>query len=299
MTTTIRGVSVEGRTGSLDLKGNRSYTVTYRVQADDKNDGASTVLLTPGLPIRGQPFSVGNSFDFGAFANKLTARQAAGSPTEWEVDVEYTSELDKQPDEEEEENPLLRPSELSISFVTERVIIPGRFNDPAVPNIGGQLELGIVNSAGELFDPQPEMEVSRPVLTITKNLPVPLDLKFHMELADAVNRDAFLGAEPRQLRMLAPQCQRQYENGVLFWRVTYQMAFKFEKWDIQLLNHGNYYLTGGVVTDFDETSKGYRRKGLLAADGDVLAANANPTFTTLRVYREMDFSAIGIDRLLR
>jgi len=309
MTCTVRGVSAEGREGSCDKELKSEYTVVYLVTSDDKNDGPYQARTAFGIPSIGDLYNLGNDFDPQATVVEKTSTQRE-SPWEWEVEVTYSTEVGDKPDPET--NPLLQPPEISFGFETRQKVVPGTYSQPELPGDLRRLEIGVVNSAGELFDPQPVMEIADPVLTIKKNIPY-MSASWLMELANTVNSAEFYGAYPRTLRLKPPQTERAYDEQIgFYWPCTFEFVYRYDTWDLQILNVGTYYIDATLQVP------GIRRKfamvdgtpfvGLLGSTGGALngsdadsnthgryvASGADPTFTTIKIYRELDFNSLGI-----
>ena len=140
-------------------------------------------------------------------------------------------------------------------------------------------------------------DVSRPVLTITRN-EATVNSVFLMEFADTVNAETFFGADPRQLKMSAPQFRSVFENGLQFWNVTYQMTYRKETWDTQLVNNGSYHFVAG--TTIGETVAfphvdGAAKLGNLDKNGFKLAFGAEITYVRTKIYLEKFFSTLGLE----
>jgi len=304
MTATVRGISAEGgRGGSINTDLVRTYTVTYLVYTDDRDDGPQQVMNAFGVPRIGDQYYPGNDLDGSAIVTDVRPNQVSGSPWEWEVQVDYSTDSDEP---EEEENPLLHPPDISWGFQDRRILIPGRYNSASSPNPSKDLELGITNPAGELFDPQPEMDISEPILTVKRNVAT-IDVGEFMAIANCVNSDSFYGADPRQLRLKPPTAQNAYDREIgQYWQVTYQLVYKYDTWDVQILNQGTFYLDGSSKPQPFKDNEGHRRVGLLTTTGAAInssdtdqigryfSGGDDPTFTRLRVYREINFSSLGI-----
>jgi len=304
MTATVRGIRPGDREGDVNQKGERQYTVTYLVQTDDKNDGPQTARTAYGIPAIGDVYQPGNDYDAGAVVVSKRAIETE-SPVDWEVEVTYSTDTNGKPDEAMDDNPLNKPADVTYGFQARRILIPGYYNAPGSVSDSADLDLGVVAPNGELFDPQPEMEIAEPVLSISKNMAT-INGATMMALANCVNISPFFGAMHRQLKMNAPQAQRMYHETIgLYWAVTFQMAYKFDTWDVQILNQGTYHLDAGSPTPFKD-AEGNRFIGLLTTAGVALNSSSDdtkgryitggaaPTFTRLRVYREIDFNGLGI-----
>lgn len=298
MTATVRGISVDGRQGSLNEEKDREYSLVYKVVTDDRNDGPEIVMTAAGIPLIGSVYVSGNDFDPDAVVINKAASQG-DSPWEWEVEVTFSTVVDSDP-EDEEENPLLRPADVSYSFASRRIIPRGHYSDPLAPSGTKDFEVAIEASNGEKFDPQPEVDLAEPVLSISKNVAT-INAADLMSLANAVNSDFFLGAEPRQLKLDAPQATRQWNKTVgYYWQVSYAIRFRYDTWDIQLLNQGTYYWSGGrPANPTSKTPKTVKDDGgnptviNLTTSGD-LNTTSTPTFTRLRFFREINFSSLGL-----
>lgn len=302
MTATVRGLAIGNREGSANLDGETEYTVVYYVSTDDVNDGPDTVRAASGIPRLGDSYTLGNDVDIRAVVTDKTARERE-SPFEWEVDVKYSTRPKEK--EEAEPNPLQQPPEISLSFQSRNKVLSGYYNDPLNPNAEKNLEIGIISSNGELFDPQPEIEVADAVLTIKKNMPYASAAAL-MSIANTVNQTEFYGADPRQLRLMPPQTDRAFDKIYgFYWPTTFQFVYRYDTWDLQLLNAGTFYMDSGVRKKFKD-NEGTPFVGLLSATGSALNSSDTdtigryisggdaPTYTRLRIYREIDFNSLGI-----
>jgi hypothetical protein len=70
MTATVRGISTDGRDGSIDRELVCEYTVTYHVTTDDWNDGPQTVRTAFGIPDVGDVYMPGNDYDARAMVTR-------------------------------------------------------------------------------------------------------------------------------------------------------------------------------------------------------------------------------------
>lgn len=300
MTATVRGISVGGRTGSINQDGEREYSVVYKVTTDDKRDGPSVVRTAFGIPNVGDTYQPGNDLDVAAVVVSKEATQG-DSPWDWAVEVRYsTNPGERAPSAFE--NPLDQPPELTYSFQERRVLVPGTHNDPRAPASPGTWYNGVYAPNGELFQPQPEVDVSEPVLHVRRNVAtiVPAVL---MGLANCVNYDLWQGAEPRQLRLKPPTAVRKWhKNSGYYWEVDYAIEFRWETWDVTLRNDGTYYWVGGKPTSIWSTTTRPRVKMDLSGNPRVINLTTNgdvnttalPTFTRIRYYREISFGSLGL-----
>lgn len=303
MTATVRGIAPGNREGSANWDGIVEYTVLYYVTTDDVDDGPATARTAFGIPAIGDPYTLGNELDARAVVIEKTARERE-SPWEWEVEVMYSTK-EQDGEQQEEQDPTQLDAEVSLEFQTRTVAIPGYFQNPESPNVLGNLSMGIVASNGELFDPQPEYELAEPVLTIVKNLRA-VSITWLMSVANCVNITSFYGADPRQLRLMPPTTRRAYDKVIgYYYPTTFQFAYRYETWDLQILNIGTYYMNAGVRTPFKD-KEGHPYLGLLTSTGDAINKTSaedigrwtttgdDVSFQRLRIYREIDFNSLGI-----
>lgn len=287
-----------GRDASFNDKFEREYTRTFLVVTDDKTTGPIAVANNVLIPQVFTSYSLilGAEFDDGARVTNISPRQDDDNPFIWEVVITYSTLSEDE--DEQNVNPLLRPADVVMSCEKAQEVVNGTFKNE-LNTEDKQFGEGVRNSAGELFDPPPMKDISRPVLTITRNEGIVNAIAL-MDFADSVNAETFLGAAPRQLKMECPQFRRVFENGLGFWTVTYQMTFKRETWDTQLLDHGSYYLDAGSTaakTKFTDV-EGNPITGNLGANGDFLTAGATAEFIRFKVYKEKFFSTLGLESSL-
>lgn len=302
MTASVRGIKAEGREGSRSLEA-REYNVIYLVTTDDRLDGPNIIMSAFGIPSIGDIYVAGNDSDSAAVVVNKTCSPV--SPWEYEVPVTYSTEVgdeDLQNLTQQIDNPLLAPAEVTYGFQERRILVPGRYNDPIGPPGDKAWQQGIFAPNGELFEPQPEMDISEPVLTVKRNVQT-ISGEALMGLANCVNSDTWQNAEPRQLRLKAPQANRHFNKNIgFYWEVSYSIAFRWETWDVQVLNQGHFYWTGGKPTSVWSTTTLPKVKKLLSGEPRLVNLTTNgdinttstPTFTRLRVYRETPFSSLGI-----
>lgn len=303
MTATVIGISAEDRGGRADLD-RREYSVVYKVRTDNRSDGPGAIRTAFGIPNLGDMYVAGNDIDQAAVVVGKDVRQL-DSPYTWEVEVTYSTDVPDRPIQSLEQtisNPLLEPAEISYGFQERRILVPGRYNDPIGPPSDKKWQAGIYAPNGELFDPQPEVEIAEPVMTIRKNVQT-ISGAVLMSLANSVNNDYWQGAEPRQLKLKAPQAVRKYHGAIgFYWEVTYTIAFRWETWDIQILNQGSYYWTNGAPTAVWSTTTLPTQKRTLSGEPRLVNLTTNgalnetstPTFTRIRFFREVAFASLGI-----
>lgn len=306
MAATVRGISVDSgdRGSSINIDGVTEYTIVYKVSTDDKRDGARAARIAPGVPSIGDTYTPGNDLDAHAVVVGKDVRQG-DAPTEWLVDVTYSTDVggkDPKAINYDSYNPLNDPPDISFGFQERRILVPGSYNNPIGPPTDKGWEAGIFAPNGDLFDPQPEVGIADPVWHIKRNLQS-ISYSQFTALANAVNSDTFEGIEPRQLQLKPPTAQRKWHKACnYYWEVSYQIAYRWETWDIQILNQGYYYWPSGkpasvwsttTLPSVKKLATGELRMVNLTTDGNVNNGSA-PTFTRIRFFREIPFSPLGL-----
>lgn len=213
----------EGRLGPIET-GKRTYTRVWGVTTSSATDGPIQVREATGIPRLGDAYLTSSEGDAGAVVKKVDP-QPTDNPKLWHVRVEYDSSV-----EEEEENPLNRPAVLSWGSA--------QFQRVAWKDIDGN---AILNSAGQYFDPPPEVDDSRPTLTVTRN-EASFNPALKIDYEDAVNTDPFMGFAVGQAKVASINANSQFENGLSFWSVTYEFHFRREGWILAPLDQGRYEL---------------------------------------------------------
>lgn len=93
------------------------------------------------------------------------------------------------------------------------------------------------NSGNVPFDPPPMVEVSKPVIVVTKNMPV-VSLEYVMAMKNAVNATTWRTCPPRTAKCLTVEANSKYENGVSYVEVKWHIALDPETWDARVLDCG-------------------------------------------------------------
>lgn len=313
MAVTVRGVSTQGRDGRVGSDFKREYVVTYLVTTTDASDGPQQIIDADGIPNFGDRYEIGNDGDMFALAQDISVTQR-DTPTEWEVVVTYRT-ISFAGGTPGASSPTDMSPRISASTRSRSVVIPGRYSDPrnASPDVG--FDLGVHNSAGQHFDPAPEIEIDEPVLQVRRNMRT-IDWPFIMSITNAVNSTTFFGCPPRTLKFSTPTIESAVDSVTgEYWILNYSLLYKYDTWDVQILNRGTYYLTTVVSPsdfqtpeEFEDAKKGNPFYGLLKIDGTALNNSDDdwrgkykpdgtgdpPTFQRFRVYREVDFNTLGI-----
>jgi hypothetical protein len=294
----------DARQGSRDGRGVRDYKRTYRVLTSTALDGPLQVGQLAGNPLPGPVtippllsyyIDLQGVVDYGAYVMKWTPRQTE-DPFTWLVDVEYSSDIRKLAgtpgksgksgkaeqarDGGDQANPLSRPP--VFTFSSEK------FQKPIDQDVGG---FPITNSCGEKFDPSPQIDDSRAVLSIERNeaaMTVAQYVALQLKYKDALNSDQFAGQLAGMCRMEMPTGQSCFENGLFYYRMTYKVTFADPDlltvptglvigWTLYLLDHGYHHLdpnTGLPVPNFDSIS------GVMLPNKNLLDGHGNQLIQT-------------------
>jgi hypothetical protein len=313
MAVVVRGVSTEQREGAIGSDFKREYVVTYLVHTTDFDDGPQKIIDSPDIPSFGDRYSLGSDDDMFALASEINVNQR-DTPDEWEVRVVYRTISFAGVTPGAGAAPTDMAPKISASTRTRSVVIPGRYQDPrnANPDVG--FDLGVHNSAGQHFDPPPEIEIDEPVLTIRRNVRT-VNWPFLMSITNAVNESEFFGCPARTLKFSTPNIESSVDSETgEYWILTYSLIYKYDTWDVQILNRGTYFITEIVSPSDEQEPEAFEEDdgrgfyGLLKIDGLPLnnssaawrgkykpdGSGDPPTFQRFRVYREIDFNTLGI-----
>lgn len=210
----------DGREGGGNLDGAITHTQLYRVKTDSKWDDQTTVLQAAALPYLGQP----HPSDVSSYCNSLRARNEGASPFFWTVTATYSNQR------EASDSPLDDPIE--YQWGTEQ------FQEVADTDQNGE---GIVNSAGDPFDPPIMRDLSRRSVTITSNEAfVPT---WVLSYQDAVNSDA-ITIDGVSLSEGQAKCQQvsvsptRIRNDQEFRIVTLTIHMNNDGWGYKVLDQG-------------------------------------------------------------
>jgi hypothetical protein len=293
---------------------------TYLVQTDDPYNAAQVVLTAPGLPAKGEAY-VGHP---AAVVVRRTPRPIDRTRLAWLVEVEWsTHSIDR------DENPLLTRPEIEFGGEPFDEPLPGwqrpgtattdapQSNPDGSPAIieknqlGNNYGGGVLNTAGDPFDPPATRPNYLPVIRFTRN---ESEANFNIVKAvlygNTVNSVAWNGLLPRQawLKPIEASHEVHLPDGldkpeILYWRVRYTFVLKAPNWDLMLLNIGPNYL------DYPNTSTNpYPKRIPFLRDGvryvDLLKPNGTkfsdteekkPSWIPFRVMREVEFAPLGIN----
>lgn len=275
-----------GRSGGEDSKFVRKYTEVYQVvtSAGSSSDSAYSILNgarsfgTTPVP----PLYASHPHDANAKAKDFRVQQIG--TTEWTVTVEYDTQQDEaggssSGSKGNKPNPLNRQPRDSWSFAQFQEDVERDVDDEEIATANGEFIAGITRDASNLVLQYQRNEASFNVATA-------------LEYQDTVNKSTFLGAPPRCAKVQAITAQKQFEDNVRFYEVTYEIHFRRQGWDKKILHQGRKFkrsyvkatpITGPEVVKLTE-------EGVIIKPGDTKL----PFYKTFKVYEERDFNRLNI-----
>lgn len=271
MGTTLKGP----RTWSVsrDRDGEREYTIKYYVLADSVSVGPAEVLATTGLPAAGDSWSEPGAADIYATC-KLDAEVVPlsgvqeGEPFQWWlVTFKFSTKADDERCKDQQiDNPLLRPQEISGGFT--------KYQEEATIDRNG---LAITNSAFEQFKgPQIEFDHGRPTVKINQNVPL-LELSLITSMQDTVNDASLWGLPARCIKLTNISWEKKY-YGLCFayYQRTFEFDIRFDTFDRDLLDEGTKVLHGHWATDTSRYPAGAWVLDTVATDTFIAPDPTNP-----------------------
>lgn len=277
MTATLQGEQAEGRKAK-NTRGQRSYTRVFKVESDSTSDTAFDVGSATGLPVIGDAFPD----DANAFCKSISVSCQAGYK-HWLVTCEYddTYEIDNASTPADDETRISWTSEL--------------FQREAWQDKDGN---GVLNSAGDPFNPPVMRDDHRTVCRIVKNATsVPA---YVLTFPNVVNSAAFtidgvsVGQRYAKISNVAVSEVRR-RNGTAYREVTIEMQIRNQAWDFEILDAGFRRLDPSDSTKrilcVDDDGVAVTEPALLDGSG-AQVANPGPTnavYESFRVYSEANY----------
>jgi len=279
MAVTYVGELSEGRRAQ-NSKGVRTYTRVFRLTTSSQTDDAYTVGSNGSLPV------IGNTHpsDGNAYCSDLDVQCVRGWRI-WDVTATYSTERVLS------STPTSDPT--YITWDTEQ------FQKPATQDKDGK---GVVNSAGDPFIPAAQMDDSRRIVTVQKNLAnVPTWI---LSYQDAVNSDTFT-IDGRSIAIGEAKMQRvsvgppEIRNGTTFRQVTFVIALRRDGWAYKLLDQGFNEKDPATATKRKPIYiNGHLPSSPVLLDGTGKAQTdpktANAVYLTFNVYKEQAFSSLPL-----
>ena len=269
-----------------------SATRRWRIQTDNRYDTEHIVYAAGVLPNRHDPLPE-NGF---LTARRIRLEQRSDTPYFWEATVEYSSApMDREEQEKEDfPDPLDRPAIRRWGTVQYREAVEkDRFGN------------AVVNTAGDLYDPPPERDVSNWTVTITKNVASVPD--FVIDYQNTVNDDDItiggLSVAAGQAKMQSIEIGEEItESGSTYYQFSYTLEIKWAGWQLELLQQGLRQVDPADdskrIPCVDKNGDPVTSPVLLDADGEQIATplTTAAVYVEHEIYWREDFSKLpGIE----
>lgn len=295
---------IKGELNSATIDGERSYTATYRVVADDVDDQGLSVTTLPGIPSYGQYYVAGNDVDSGAFVTGYSSRRI-GEDTDnnrvWIVTVTYeTHQLSSTTTQEDTypESPLDQPAEIWGSGIRfERDLFKEITDASRTAPIGTGRPIVVPNTKERLPATKDDFRDS---LFIRKNFNT-INLDTWRTYKNALNNAAFFGVAAGLWKMAFPSWRRLFSSGTPYYEVTFEFEYNEDGWDAVIPFYGD------MMWDDDKQEAivaadnwGRPMSQIPLRDDGTYAGSfgggpaADPHEETYARYVRRDFSALGI-----
>lgn len=214
--------------------------------------------------------------------------QDSSSPCKWDIEANYSSEPLKQP-EDQIPDPTQRPAKIKWKSQAYRKAVTQDRDGYA-----------IVNSAGDYFDPPPEIDSSHWIATIEKNVAIVPSVI--LSYTDAINSNGFtisgISVSPEVAKIVDLDISDQQQEGDYLYHVfTYGLEFRPEGWKLKPLDQGFRYKSGSDrknILDNSTPPRPITSPKLLDGSGAVLSnpTTTNAVFLEYDVYNDKDFSIL-------
>lgn len=272
---------------SVNEEAERDYVVTYQISTD-ATDGPLTA--GNGAPSRFTVFSFGGDTDSGALLKRKKVKylRARDSYSEWTVRCEYDSRADTVDNSQEFDDPLLKPTKWSGSFVQfTRDFLRDKDDDT------------IKNAAGDPFvEPPITGDDSRMSIVAVKNFSG-LSLTVWASFRDAVNDNTWWGLAARKIKVQSITWDQLFHDGTPFYAVRFEFHINDATWDDEILEAGFYERVDGKRQRiFDKLGRDINRAWPLTAGGVALTEaqidNGEEVYATVQKYTEKNFALLGL-----
>lgn len=231
------------RAATEDFQRRRTYREQWEVVVDSLLDDEQVVANAPGLPLLGQS----HAGDAAALCVGLDPEQSGDQPLIWYVSVAYDTRPDfpqandlaggaAQDPGSIPENPLARPAVWRVTFEDgQDVAREWRVVDEL--DVLAAALTPVANSAGLPFDPPLVVDVSRPVLRVTKNV-ASVGFAYLMGLEGVINDREWNGIPKWCARVKRTEAGNRYENGVSYVELSFDIALNKDTWVPRVLDAG-------------------------------------------------------------
>jgi len=271
----------------------------YLVLTDDIDDGPETVLAADDLPALYTAYSDGNDSNANTVITNREPRRDTNAPLLWHVSITYTVLVDESGEGGAGDIESVLP-QIRMWFVN--------YTTPTQKDKNGD---PIDNSAGELFDPAVQMDDCHLAIEIVRNELTPPFQKAQ-QFQNCLNKDAVWGVQPGLLKMMNIGGTRKIQRNVIYWEVKYEVHYKKDGWEAELLDQGFLRNAGangepisqaedkqGTVWMLDKRGLPCAKPQLLDGAGNKLeGAAAVPVFLAFDLYPSEAFAPLQLPNIL-
>ena len=296
------GATVIGKlnwTAEGNDKGHRTYTTDVHIITDSPLDGPQVAANAVGLPVIGSIWNVDNDYDAWAWCRPRYEISPLNSDSEPDVHWVMTNYWSSDPidrcNDNDVENPLAEPPEISGSFI--------KYKEEAVKDKDGELLL--MSSRERMKGPVVEMERGRPVVNISMNI-ADLSLSSISSLRGKVNSDTMWGLPARCVLLADITWTRNiYGSCGFYYTVNYTFEVKYETYDRYIVDEGTQVLwhseaDPNILANYRPYRDGFDQPGSCLLDGVGSAAETQEDVYVWRkeIEEETNFFSLGIPSTL-
>lgn len=299
---------------SIDEEGHRTYFIEFLVEVSSMRDGPALVSLTPGLPVVGSVWIVGNDFDVWAWCYptmKVSRHQTpkGESGVWWKVRKTFSTKPLFRCQDESVEDPLLEPDRISGGFVKYTQEVSKDRNGTEITS----------SSHEPIRGPQVEFDNNRPTVRISQNVSS-LGLDVFTPMIDTVNDRPLWGLAARKIKLSnVPWERKTWGTCNFYYTRTLEFDIDFTTFDRDIPDVGKKVLRGEwnqAVTPpvwvpeggtsqsnpthfqiFKDAKDENIGPTLLDGAGNP-STSETPTFATLEFYGESNFLTLGVPTTL-
>lgn len=274
--------------------GIRTYSAVCEAVTDDVADNAKTVrgYALTAIPPWSQ-YSFGNDSDPWCLARRpksIKRRAVEKNRRVWRVAIDFTNRPLGSDQENERDDPLDDPPDISGSYVrATKVATKDRHGQP------------VTNSSDEPVIPAPEIDDSRDTIVIELNTAT-INLQVRAAARDKVNSQTIWGLTARQLKLAVWSYHVLWRTPVHpYIRHHFELEVNLNGWDFKHIDQGfrtrfAQHPDGhwDYLTLMDAQDQPLREARLLDGEGQLLDAAADPVELTDELYDEYDFGDLPL-----
>lgn len=285
------GIHPDSGKATLD-KDKFSYSKSYRVISNSFGDDEVTIAAAPGIPTMYSPHP---EFHF-AVVKSISASRDPQASTVWKVDVTWETPSNKDKDDKDDQHSDPKQDLPIVTWNFENYQVAAVESDNPFMS-------AIVNSANEVFDPVPQMDKSRIIITIKKNYDVASGVEQQVMLFhDTINLDTWWGFMPGQVKCQGAaidgiKMRQQAQGGVIYYlEVTWTFAcLPQDTWNLTLLDVGSYYNDANGKPQEFLTTDGHPRLGFLDGRTGAISPDDAPHYIApIRIYINHAFGSLNL-----